>query len=64
MRSCLVSPIIKVCALLTALACIHNTVKFLSGSFILEVIQFLSQCFAGSEVNWDVMLRENSSKLL
>ena len=42
-------PDIKVCALLTALDCINNSVKFVSETFVLRV-------------NWDVMFRENSSK--
>ena len=33
----------KVCALLSALDCIINIVKFVSGSFVLGVNQFLSQ---------------------
>ena len=49
-------PNIKVCAFLTALDCIDNIVEFVSGSFVLQVNQFLSHSFGGSEVNWDVML--------
>ena len=55
-------PDIKVCALLTSLDCMNNIVKFVSGSFDLGVNQFLSQSVAGSEVNWDVIFRENSSE--
>ena len=51
---------IKVCELLTALDCINNVAKFVSGSFVLRGNPFLFQTVAGSEVKWDVMLRENS----
>lgn len=37
---------------------------FVSGSFVHTVNQFLSQSFAGSEVNLDVILKYNSSKFL
>ena len=46
----------KVYALLTALVCIKHIVNFVFG-----VNQFLSQSVTGSQVNWDVKLRENSS---
>ena len=49
----------KVCALLSALDCIINIVKFVSGSFVLGVNQFLSQSVAGSEMNWDVWILLN-----
>ena len=54
-------PDIEVCALHTALDCINSIVKFVSGSAVLGLNQFLSQSVAGSEVNWDFTLRENSS---
>ena len=50
---------IKVCALLTALDCILNIVKFVPESFIIRVNWFLFQRVAGSEANWDIILREN-----
>ena len=46
-------PGIKVCALLNTLDCINNFVKFVSGSYILGINQFLSQRIVGAEMNWD-----------
>ena len=57
-------PDIKVCALLTALDCINNIVKFVSGSFVLRVNQLLSQSVDGSDAKWDVALEEDSSEFL
>ena len=53
----MVPPDIKVCALLTALDYINNIVKFVSGSFVFRMNQFLFQSVTGSEVNWDLMLK-------
>ena len=54
-------PDAKICAL-TELDCINNIANLVSGSSFPKVNQFLSQGFAGSEVNLNVMFRENSSK--
>ena len=57
-------PDIKACTFLTALDCMYNIVQFVSGTFVLWVNQFLPHCVMGSEVNWCIMLRENSSEFL
>ena len=57
-------PDVKVCALLSAMDCINNIIKFVSGSFVLRVNLFLSQSVAGSEMNWNIMLKANSSEFL
>ena len=51
---------LRIRALFTALDCINNIVKFVSGSFDLGMNQFLCQSVARSKVNWDVPIRENS----
>ena len=55
---------VEVWAFLTALYSIHHVVKSVFWSFVFRVNQFVSECVAGSEVHWDVVLGENSPEFL